>query len=91
MNVGLLLLAVGGVLAVSVVVALGAARVGVPFLVVFLGLGMLLGSDGPGGIHFDDVELARTVGIVGLAAILFEGGLSSSWRRHERSPFPPLC
>lgn len=81
MDVGLLLLAVGGVLAVSVVVALGAARVGVPFLVVFLGLGMLLGSEGPGGINFDDVELARTVGVVGLAAILFEGGLSTSWRR----------
>src|ERR1700735_4989117 len=42
---------------------------------------MLLGSDGPGGINFDDVELARTVGIIGLAAILFEGGLSTSWRR----------
>jgi cell volume regulation protein A len=87
-NVGLLLLAVGCVLAVSVVVALGAARIGVPFLVVFLGLGMLLGSDGPGGINFDDVELARTVGIVGLAAILFEGGLSSSWRRLREVAVP---
>ncbi len=88
MNVGLLTLAIGGVLAVSVVVALGAARVGVPFLVVFLGLGMLLGSEGPGGITFDDVELARTVGIVGLAAILFEGGLSSSWRRLREVAVP---
>ncbi len=81
MDVGVLLLLVGSVLAGSVVVALGAARVGVPALVVFLGLGMLLGSDGPGGIVFDSAELARTVGIVGLAVILFEGGLSTSWRR----------
>ena len=42
---------------------------------------MLLGSDGPGGIDFDDAELAREVGIVGLVLILFEGGLQTSWRR----------
>jgi len=78
---GTLLLLVGGLLAISMAVALGAARVGVPSLVAFLALGMLLGSDGPGGIEFDDVELARTVGIAGLAAILYEGGLSTSWRR----------
>jgi len=50
-------------------------------LVAFLVLGMLLGSDGPGGIGFDDAELAREVGIIGLALILFEGGLQTSWRR----------
>lgn len=81
MDVGTLLLLVGAILAGSLVVALGAVRIGVPSLVAFLALGMLLGSDGPGGIEFDDVELARTVGIVGLAAILYEGGLSTSWRR----------
>lgn len=59
----------------GILVALGAARISVPSLVAFLALGMLLGSDGPGGIYFDDVELARTVGTVALAAILFEGGL----------------
>jgi potassium/hydrogen antiporter len=78
---GLILLIVGGVLAASIVVALGAGRVGVPSLVAFLGLGMLLGSEGPGGIDFDDAELARKVGIVALAAILYEGGLATSWRR----------
>jgi cell volume regulation protein A len=76
-----MLLLVGAVLAGSIAVAFGAARVGVPSLVAFLALGMLLGSDGPGGIEFDDAELARKVGIVGLAAILYEGGLSTSWRR----------
>ncbi|HET7571035.1 MAG TPA: potassium/proton antiporter [Gaiellaceae bacterium] len=81
MHAGLLLLVVGAVLAGSAVIAIGAARVGVPSLVAFLGLGMLLGSDGPGGIAFDDVSLARTAGVAGLAAILFEGGLSTSWRR----------
>ncbi len=83
-----MLLLVGAILAGSILVALGAARVGVPSLVAFLALGMLLGSDGPGGIEFDDAELARTVGIVGLAAILFEGGLSTSWRRLRRVAVP---
>jgi len=78
---GLVLLLVGAVLAASIVVALGAARTGVPVLVAFLALGMLLGSDGPGGIEFDDAELARHVGTIGLALILYEGGLQTSWRR----------
>ena len=81
MDEGLVLLVVGAVLAASVLVALGSARTGVPVLVAFLALGMLLGSDGPGGIDFDDAELAREVGIIGLVLILFEGGLQTSWRR----------
>jgi potassium/hydrogen antiporter len=76
-----MMLLVGALLASSILVALVSARVGFPVLVAFLALGMLLGSDGPGGIEFADAELARLVGIVGLAAILFEGGLSTSWRR----------
>jgi cell volume regulation protein A len=81
MSVGLAMLAIGVVLAASVVIALGAAKSGFPALVAFLGLGMVLGSDGPGGIAFDDASLAREVGVVSLAAILYEGGLSTSWRR----------
>jgi cell volume regulation protein A len=88
MREGVLLLIVGGVLAASIVVALGATRAGVPSLVAFLGLGMLLGSDGVGGIDFDDAELARKVGVVALAAILFEGGLATSWRRLREIAVP---
>ncbi len=85
-----MLLVVGAVLAGSIVVALGAARIGIPSLVAFLALGMVLGSDGPGNIYFDDAELSRTVGIVALAAILFEGGLSTSWRRLRAVAVPGL-
>ena len=85
---GLILLIVGGVLAASIVVALGASRAGVPSLVAFLALGMLLGSDGLGGIEFDDPELARKIGVVALAAILFEGGLATSWRRLREVAVP---
>jgi potassium/hydrogen antiporter len=88
MDEGLLLLLVGAVLAASVVLALGAARTGLPVLVAFLGLGMLLGSDGPGGIAFDDAELTRRVGIVGLGLILYDGGLQTSWRRLREVAVP---
>src|SRR5262249_45851998 len=54
----------------------------------FLGLGMLLGSDGPGGIEFDNAELARRVGTVGLGLILYEGGLQTSWRRLRQVAVP---
>jgi potassium/hydrogen antiporter len=81
MDEGTLLLLIGAILAASIVVAVGAARTGLPVLVAFLAVGMLLGSDGPGGIDFDDAKLAREVGIIGLAAILYEGGLQTSWRR----------
>jgi potassium/hydrogen antiporter len=89
-DTGLALLAVGAVLAASVVAALGATRTGLPALVAFLGLGMLLGSDGIGGIAFDDARLARDVGTVGLAAILYEGGLSTSWRRLRQVALPAI-
>ena len=81
MDEGLILLLVGIVLSASVVAALGAARTGLPVLVAFLGIGMLLGSDGPGGISFDDAELTQRIGTVGLGLILYEGGLQTSWRR----------
>jgi potassium/hydrogen antiporter len=87
-TVGLGMLAVGAVLAASVAIALAAARSGFPALVLFLGLGMLLGSDGPGGIDFDDAHLAREVGTVALVAILYEGGLSTSWRRLRQVVVP---
>jgi cell volume regulation protein A len=85
---GTLLLLVGAVLSASIVVAFGAAQTGLPVLVAFLALGMLLGSDGPGGIAFDDAELARQVGIIGLALILYEGGLQTSWRRLREVAVP---
>ena len=59
--------------------ALLAGRLRVPGLLLFLGLGMLLGSDGLGWIDLSDYELARRIGIIALAAILFEGGLNAGF------------
>ncbi|HEX4518953.1 MAG TPA: potassium/proton antiporter [Gaiellaceae bacterium] len=88
MTEGTVLLVVGAVLAASVALAFGAARTGLPVLVAFLGLGMLLGSDGPGGIEFDDAELTRQIGTIGLGLILYEGGLQTSWRRLREVAVP---
>ena len=50
--------------------------------------GCCSGRTGPGGIEFDDAELARQVGVVGLALILYEGGLQTSWRRLRQVAVP---
>jgi cell volume regulation protein A len=71
-------LAVGAVLLLAAVVATKAAtRVGVPALVLFLGVGVVAAA---GGVSVDDPTLARNVGVVALAFILFSGGVDTAWR-----------
>ncbi len=74
---GHLILAAGALLAAGLVASLVAARLRVPSLLLFLGVGMLVGSDALGWIAFSDYRLARTIGVIALALILFEGGLTS--------------
>ncbi len=76
MTPGLIGLLVGSLLLfASIIAGLLSARVGAPLLLTFLGLGMLAGEDGPGGIEFDNIELAFLIGNAALAIILFDGGL----------------
>jgi potassium/hydrogen antiporter len=75
----ILILIAGVLLAAGIVGALLADRVRVPALLLFLALGMLAGSEGIGGIHFANYDLARTLGTIALVLILFEGGLTSGW------------
>jgi potassium/hydrogen antiporter len=72
---GELILVAGALLAAGIAASLLAQRIRLPGLLLFLGLGMAIGSDGLDWIDFSDYELARTIGIVALALILFEGGL----------------
>ena len=71
---------IAGVLVLgSLTLTLLTQRVRMPALVVFIGVGMLIGTDGLGLIEFDDFELAQGIGIVALALILFEGGLTTGF------------
>ena len=54
-------------------------RFGIPSLVLFLAIGMLAGSDGLGGITFDNPSLVQSLGIIALVLILFAGGLDTEW------------
>lgn len=64
---------------ISVIAGKTSYRFGVPTLLLFLTIGMLAGSEGIGGIHFDDPKLAQFIGIVSLNFILFSGGLDTNW------------
>jgi cell volume regulation protein A len=74
-----LILIAGSLLAAGIIGALLADRIRIPGLLLFLLLGMVAGSEGLGGIEFNDPGLARTLGTIALVLILFEGGLSAGW------------
>ncbi|AMN45194.1 potassium/proton antiporter [Rhodoplanes sp. Z2-YC6860] len=59
--------------------SLVALRFGAPLLLVFLVVGLLAGESGIGGVKFDDVRTAYTVGCVALGLILFDGGLRTKF------------
>lgn len=64
---------------ISIVAGKTSYRFGVPVLLLFLAIGMLAGSEGVGGIKFNDPRLAQFIGVVSLNFILFSGGLDTSW------------
>lgn len=71
-------LAVFGVLLIaSVVFSRATERFPVPVALIFLGIGVLAGSEGIGGIAFEDYALAYRLGTVALVLILFDGGLNT--------------
>ncbi|HYZ60953.1 MAG TPA: cation:proton antiporter [Acetobacteraceae bacterium] len=67
------------------------ARIGTPLLLVFIGIGMLAGEDGPGGIVFDDFRAAYLVGSLALAIILFQGGLSTERDMIRQALWPAVA
>ncbi len=74
------LIGVATLLLASVLASKISDRYGIPALLLFLALGMLAGSEGPGGIYFDDPGVAQAVGVTALMLILFAGGLGTDWR-----------
>jgi cell volume regulation protein A len=55
-------------------------RFGIPLLLLFIVLGMLAGSEGIGGIYFDDPELTQWIASISLSIILFSGGVDTNWQ-----------
>lgn len=61
---------------VSILAGKAGYRFGVPALLLFLCVGMLAGNDGM-GIHFENIEIAQTIGTIALCIILFSGGMDT--------------
>ncbi|MFF4793658.1 potassium/proton antiporter [Streptomyces sp. NPDC001276] len=84
-----LLLACSVVLLVAVAAVRISSRSGLPSLLVYLGIGVVMGSDGLGGIHFTNAELTQVIGYAALVVILAEGGLGTKWK--EIKPVLPAA
>ena len=82
-----LVLLLGAVVVIAAIVAARIAhRIGLPGLLLFLGLGLAMGEAGL-GVRFDNAELAQALGLSALVLILAEGGLTTNWV-HARSAAP---
>jgi len=65
---------------ISVLASKISDRFALPALLLFLIIGMLTGSEGIGGIYFDDYGMAKSVGVIALVFIIFSGGLDTTWK-----------
>ena len=72
------ILLIGSILLIaSIITSKTSRQLGIPTLILFLVIGMLAGSEGIGGIYFDDPKLSQVLGVVALNFILFSGGLDT--------------
>jgi len=73
---------VGALVTIAAILAVRVSAVaGLPSLLIYLLIGVLLGEAGPVGIHFEDAQLAHALGFAALAVILAEGGLTTDWQQ----------
>ena len=82
---------IGAVLVLlSILASTVSKRTGAPLLLVFLGIGMLAGDDGPGHIRFGDYQVAYLVGTMALAVILFDGGMRTRYATFRVGLWPAV-
>ncbi|MEO6722338.1 MAG: potassium/proton antiporter [Ferruginibacter sp.] len=67
-------------LLVSIIAGKTTSKLGVPTLIFFLVVGIAAGSEGIGGIRFDNTQVTQLIGVVALNFILFSGGLDTNWK-----------
>jgi potassium/hydrogen antiporter len=65
---------------ISILAGKTSFRLGVPTLILFVIVGMLAGSEGIGGINFDNPEVTKFIGVIALNFILFAGGIDTDWK-----------
>lgn len=70
---------VGSILLLTAIISTKISRFGIPIVILFIGLGMLAGSDGIGGIYFDNPKVSKFIGGIALCIILFSGGLDTKF------------
>lgn len=75
-TVELVLLAISILFFISILAGKAGSKFGVPALLLFLGVGMIFGTDGV-GIEFQNIQVAQTIGSVALCIILFSGGMDT--------------
>ncbi|MER6913223.1 potassium/proton antiporter [Streptomyces sp. NPDC000594] len=56
------------------------SRSGLPSLLLYLGIGVVIGQDGIFDVQFDNAELTQVIGYAALVVILAEGGLGTKWQ-----------
>jgi cell volume regulation protein A len=79
-NINTILLSISLLMVLSILIAKLTKNIGVPVLLLFIGIGMFAGSEGFGGIYFDNARTAQNIGIISLVFILFSGGLETKWK-----------
>lgn len=79
MNIEYILAGAAILILVCIIANKVSGKLGFPALLIFILVGMVAGSEGPGRIPFDDAAVAQSIGVVALALILFSGGIDTRW------------
>ncbi len=88
MELEIILFGVAALIFLSVVSSKLSDKFAIPALLLFLMIGMLAGSEGIGRIHFNNAQLAKSIGVIALVFIIFSGGLDTNWRDTKPVAWP---
>ena len=79
-NANVLIVFVSAILLFCIAFSRLITKAGIPVLVFFIFAGMIMGSEGAGGIYFDNASAASSIGNFALCYIIFAGGMATSWK-----------